>query len=251
VAAGCRGAGCLDGTTPEERQNLIVFIGEAQPPLGKYAFCRKLIEKVKNLGVEQIFTFAAMATQMHPEHESHVFAAAIDAASLADLKRQEVEVLEDGHIGGLNGVLLGVAAEFAMRGASLLGEMPHVFVQLPFPRASLAVLKAFSKIVGIHVNLDELAQQAYTVGEELGKILERAERAIESADVGEMEDRPFNPEPAEEGKLSTADERRLEQLLEQAREDRSKACELKRELDRLEVFKDYEDRFLDLFKTKE
>ena len=29
--------------------------------------------------------------------------------------------------------------------------------------------------------------------------------------------------------------------------DRSKAYELKRELDRLEVFADYEDRFLDLF----
>ena len=30
--------------------------------------------------------------------------------------------------------------------------------------------------------------------------------------------------------------------------DRSKAYELKRELDRLELYKDYEDRFLDLFK---
>jgi len=30
--------------------------------------------------------------------------------------------------------------------------------------------------------------------------------------------------------------------------DRSKALELRQELDRLSVFKDYEDRFLDLFK---
>ena len=30
--------------------------------------------------------------------------------------------------------------------------------------------------------------------------------------------------------------------------DRSRAFELKQELDRLEVFKEYEDRFLDLFK---
>ena len=30
--------------------------------------------------------------------------------------------------------------------------------------------------------------------------------------------------------------------------DRAKAIELKQELDRLGVFKDYEDRFLDLFK---
>jgi hypothetical protein len=33
--------------------------------------------------------------------------------------------------------------------------------------------------------------------------------------------------------------------------DRSKAYELKNELDRLDVFRDYEDRFLDLFKKAE
>jgi hypothetical protein len=33
-----------------------------------------------------------------------------------------------------------------------------------------------------------------------------------------------------------------------AAKDRSKAFELKQELDRLGVFKEYEDRFLDLFK---
>jgi hypothetical protein len=45
--------------------------------------------------------------------------------------------------------------------------------------------------------------------------------------------------------------RRIEQLFTQAREDRAKAYELKRELDRLDVFREYEDRFLDLFKKPE
>jgi hypothetical protein len=40
-------------------------------------------------------------------------------------------------------------------------------------------------------------------------------------------------------------------MFEQARQDRSKAMELKRELDRHGVFKQYEDRFLDLFKKGE
>ena len=35
---------------------------------------------------------------------------------------------------------------------------------------------------------------------------------------------------------------------EQARQDKSKAFELKQQLDRLDLFADYEDRFLDLFK---
>ena len=44
---------------------------------------------------------------MHPEHRSRVFAAAADAASLEELKRLELEVLEDGHIGAEGAVERG------------------------------------------------------------------------------------------------------------------------------------------------
>jgi hypothetical protein len=50
-------------------------------------------------------------------------------------------------------------------------------------------------------------------------------------------------------KLSSDDEQHIESLFEIARANRSRAFELKSELDRLGVFDDYEDRFLDLFKT--
>ena len=41
----------------------------------------------------------------------------------------------------------------------------------------------------------------------------------------------------------------LEQLFADAKKDRSRAYFLKQELDRLKVFREYEDRFLDLFKS--
>ncbi len=96
---------------PSRQRDLIVFIGEAQPPQGKYVFCRRLIESARQLGVERVFTFAAMATQMSLGDDSRVFGAATDEENLLELKRLQLEILEDGHIGGLNGVLLGVAAE--------------------------------------------------------------------------------------------------------------------------------------------
>src|SRR5262249_3370547 len=92
---------------PEGNHDLVVLIGQAQPPVGKYPFCRQIIDYAREIGVERIITFAAMATQMHPEHPSRVFAAATDEESLSELRRMELEVLEDGHISGLNGVLLG------------------------------------------------------------------------------------------------------------------------------------------------
>src|SRR5262245_45091214 len=135
-------------TDPKKKHDLVVFLGEAQPPIGRYPFCKQLVAFAKEVGVERVFTFAAMATRMHPEHRARVFGAATDETNLDELKRLELELLEEGHIGGLNGVLLGAAAEADLHGICLLGEMPHVFAQLPFPKASLAVLETFTTISG-------------------------------------------------------------------------------------------------------
>lgn len=242
---------------PNHKHDLVVFLGEAQPPTGRYQFCRQLLAHVKEIGVERVFTFAAMATRMHPGHESRVFAAATDDETLEELKRLELTVLEDGNIAGLNGVLLGAAAEAGLRGACLLGEMPHIFAQLPFPKASLAILEAFDTLAGIDLDLTELAEQAKLVEERLGEFLAAAEEAggggeeEEDENGGEeaaAEEQEEQPEPPQAEPRSPRRRERIEQLFEQAEKDRSKAFELKQELDRLGVFKEYEDRFLDLFK---
>lgn len=233
-------------TDPKEKHDLVVFLGEAQPAVGKYTFCRQLLGHVRPLGVERIFTFAAMATQMHPHQPSRLFGAATEEESLAELKRLELQILEDGHIGGLNGVLLGAAAEDGLRGTCLLGEMPHIFSQLPFPKASLAILEVFTALAGIDLDLSELSDRAKTMEQQLGDLLARVEQSLEQEYTPEEE--TYGPEPVEEERISSADRQRIEELFEQAAKDRSKAFELKQELDRLGVFKEYEDRFLDLFK---
>src|SRR5262249_27913792 len=162
------------------KHDILVFIGEAQPPAGKHTFCRKMIEYTRTIGVERIFTFAAMATQMHPSASSRVFAAATDEPLLEELRQRGLEVLEDGHIGGLNGILLGVAAESGLPGACLLGEMPHIFAQLPFPKASLAVLEAFIPIAGIDLDLTELTEQSREMEQRLGELLGQLEQAYET-----------------------------------------------------------------------
>jgi proteasome assembly chaperone (PAC2) family protein len=232
-------------TDPEHRHDLVIFLGEAQPPIGKYAFCKQLIGYAKQIGIERVFTFAAMATRMHPEHDSRVFGAATDEKGLEELQHLELELLQDGHIGGLNGVLLGAAAENGLHGACLLGEMPHIFSQLPFPKASLAILEVFSTMTSIGIDFTELAEQAKSMEEQLGEILSRVEQEY-GRSLQEDDEPP--PETKEEESLEAADRQRIEKLFNQAAKDRSKAFELKRELDRLGAFKEYEDRFLDLFK---
>jgi uncharacterized protein len=230
---------------PHQQRDVVVFIGEAQPPIGRYTFCRRLIEYAEELGVERVFTFAAMATQMRPEDESRVFGAATEDETLRELGRQDLTILEEGHIGGLNGVLLGAAAERGLRGACLLGEMPSVFAQLPFPKASLKVLQVFTTIAELKIDLAELAEQAEAMEQQLGELLDRVQQAMEEE---EDEEELYGGEPPEEPQIRPEDERRIEQLFSQAEENRSKAYELKQLLDQLGVFDEYEDRFLDLFK---
>jgi proteasome assembly chaperone (PAC2) family protein len=242
---------------PHHKHDLVVFLGEAQPPSGKYAFCRQLIAFAKNLGVERVFTFAAMATQMQAGDPCRVFGAATDDANLRELQRLELDILGDGHIGGLNGVLLAAAAEAGLHGACLLGEMPHIFAQIPFPKSSSAILDAFSTLADIDLDLTELDEQSAAVEKQLTELLrvaeERAGRegnddeeesfAVDNSD----EEAEAEPEPTPERPKKR---RHIEALFDAAADDRTKAFELKQELDRLGIFKEYEDRFLDLFKKE-
>ncbi len=236
-------------TDPNKAHDLVVFLGEAQPPIGKYAFCRQLMAYARQNGIERVFTFAAMATQMHPTDRSRVFGAATDSETVQELQRLELELLEDGQIGGLNGILLGAAAESAVPGACLLGEIPHIFSQLPFPKASLAILEVFTTITGLELDFTELAEQAKMTEERLEELLTQVQKSF--GENAPTEEESVSEPVVEEPRLSPEDERRINTLFSQAARHRSKAFELKQELDRLGVFKDYEDRFLDLFKKPE
>ena len=244
---------CFLWRDPNKKHDIVLFIGEAQPPSGKRAFCQALIQFAKRLGVHRVLTFAAMATQMHPEKLSRVFGAATNEEGLAELTRLGVKPLDEGRISGLNGVVLAEAAREGLAGACLLGEMPHIFAQLPFPGGSLAVLKVFSALAEVQIDLDELLEQADELGTKLGEVLARVEGSLEERNLDEQsgvqsEEETLEAEPTPEPKLSAEVERRIDDLFAQARADRSKSFELKQELDRLNVFADYEDQFLDLFK---
>ena len=212
--------------------------------MGKYAFCRQLITNARQLGVRRIFTFAAMATPMHPSQHARLFGAAMDLESLDELKRLEFEILKDGHIGGLNGVLLGAAAEANMRGACLLGEMPHVFTQLPFPKSLHSRFRISSPLAGIELDLTELAE---TTSPADGATWANYWHVWSRDTVSSPKRRKNTPRIAgrKPGQRTGSGSRPFSTW---RWKNDPEAFELKQELDRLGLFKAYEDRFLDLFK---
>lgn len=96
----------------------------------------------------------------------------------------------------------------------------------------------FAQLCGIGVDVSELDEQAQHLERALVRHLERAEGSARPAAAGGEGD----------SRRRAALLQRIEALFEVAGRDRAKALELKALLDEHDLFGDYEDRFLDLFR---
>lgn len=232
----------------ENGSDLIVFVGDAQPAINKLEFCHRLLGFAKRWGIQRVVTFAAMVTQTSPDAELRLWGAATDTTMLDGLRRHSITPLEGGQIGGLNGLVLGAGVEKQIPGICLLGELPQMFVQIAYPKSALPILEAFEKLTHIPLKLHELRKQVADFDEHLRSILAQSEETPN--DSGEEIVSAMEETESETLKLTPQDEARIEELFQQAQRDRAKAYELKSELDRLNIFAEYEDRFLDLFKRE-
>jgi predicted ATP-grasp superfamily ATP-dependent carboligase len=235
--------------------DLTVFLAEAQPAAAAFDYAHALLQRAREWKVDRVITFASMASQVHPTERPRVFGAATTPEMLLELERIEVARLEEGQIGGMNGVLLGAAIDLGLQGVSLLGEIPFFAAAVGNPKAARMVLDSFAHLAGLEIDLSELDRHAEVVDKALVELLERIqsqhgeEKESEFAESlepdGEREAAPREPA------LDDALRARIEKLFAEAAKDRSKAVGLKSELDRLGVFKQYENRFLDLFRRAE
>ncbi len=238
---------------PGDGRDLVVMVADQQPAAGGYRYCEQLLRHARTeLGIQRVVTFAALGTPIHPKEKPRVFAVATGTGVLADCERAKALPLEEGEIGGLNGVFLAAAASQGVDGMCLLGEFPFFANAIPNPKSSSAVLRTFARIAGIPLDLAELDQQAAIVEKGFTEQLERLQRQIQEQQGGEVEfPSAYEKVEEEEETVDPAVRTRIEQLFAQAERDRQKALDLKSELDRQGLFREYEDRFLDLFKRAE
>lgn len=251
---------------------LTVFIAEAQPTFGGPALAQALLDKAKQLGCTRVLTLAAMASQIHPMSEPRVHGAVTSVDLVGELEKVDARPIPAGQIGGLNGVLLGAAALRGWPGLCLMGEIPFFAPGVPNPKAARAVLETFSTMTGLPIQVDELTEQARAIDQMLTDMHERMQSGggggepsegsggLEPWQMGQASEPDTDeatgdpsgaaaspPPPA----LDKATTDRIEMLFISARTDKTAARALKAELDRLGVFKQYENRFLDLFRRAE
>jgi proteasome assembly chaperone (PAC2) family protein len=236
-----KGAGASD---------VVLFISDAQPYIEKgHAYADEIIESACELKIKMVYTFAAMPLPIEHTQVPGVHAVATDKEKLASLEKLGLKAMPTGQISGLNGLILGSAKAHGLQGACLLAEIPLYTIQIENPLASMAVLEILSKIVGIEVDFTDLQKHAALMNQEIEHLIEYLKNPPE-------EDRPIGQEEIDVIKKSLADasglpdsaRSHIDDLFRLAKKDLSKAVELKRELDKWNVYEKYEDAFLDLFK---
>jgi len=226
--------------------DILFFLGSVQPiPHKEYAFAVDILKAAKMFGVTSVYTAAAAPSDMHFKDTPRVFAVPNHPDILKMMAEYKVHFMGEGNIAGLNGLLIGVAAEMGMKGVCLLGEIPFFTAQIEFPKASLRILDVLTKFLGVKidtVDLELYANQKEKEIEPLAALLTK-EQQESDASHGEIV-------PEHEEKVPRSVRLKIEKLFRQAEFDRAykSKMRLKEELDKWGLFDEYLDRFLDLFK---
>lgn len=235
--------------------DIILFMGEAQPPL-EYgeALSVSIIDFIKKYKAKFIYTFAAKPEPIDHKAPSQVWIAATHQEVLEHFAKFNLKTLEEGQISGLNGLILGVGKRKNIKGVCFLGEIPFYTVQIENPKASTSILKIMNDYLNLNLNLGPLADRTKFIEEEIDKLISylKGETPMpESTPLNDEDIEKIKKDLATFTKLPQSARETIEVLFKEAQKDIAKANQLKIELDRWNVYKEYEDKFLDLFKKKD
>ncbi len=247
---------------PGSGSDLVFFLGDAQPPAElQIRMAREVAGLAGKMGVFRLWTFAAAPAPIQHQDDPRLWG----VAGTDELKRyllaEGITLLENGHITGLNGLLLGAAAEAKIPGICLLGEIPHYTVNFENPRAAGAIIGLLQRLLSFRVDLLQLQVDIEEYDQEISRLGRKAQETMagliypphETDEFDEMLDDEEGEEPEEEEPRPLTEEarRKIEELFRRVRRDPLQAPRLKEELDRWGVYHQYEDRFLDLFRGEQ
>lgn len=231
------------------KRDLILFVSNAQPDLAKAeGYCEQIISFIRSFKVKMVISFAAMPQAIDHTHSPNVWFVSTSKELNNNLGKLNLNLLSEGQISGMNGLFLGAAKRAGLEGLCLLGEVPLYTIQIENPRASYAVLDALNRILNLKVELAGLIEQAHIMEEEINKLLEHLKLIPSIGPINEEDIEKIKKSLTQLTKLPVSVKEKIEQLFIQAQADIAKANELKTELDKWNVYREYEDRFFDLFK---
>lgn len=168
--------------------DLLVFTADAQPATseGEYDLAEAVLTEAKKLKAKTVFSLAAYVTGSFVK-ERRVFGTATSPDMLPRLTKNGVQIMKEGGISGMNGVIIGMAKLDGMEGASLLGETSGYLLD---PAASHAVLGSLSKILGIKIDMTSIEERAKEAQQIFSQVQRMTEQNVEEARGTKDESKP-------------------------------------------------------------
>ncbi len=223
--------------------NLIIFEGtQMSDDEEKLEITQLLIETAIEYNVSCIVALRGEPTPVHIRADfPAVLSIAGNKQAQRLLRRSDAVPMKDGSVRGNEAALLSTAGVYDVNAACLVVPVPEGIDGDSYPLGAVSLVRAFSAMLGISVDVAELGAEAlmWTALQEVPDsslfptmIFGEREAAVENEIEKEV------PESARS---------RIESLFLSADKNRDRAFDLKSELDRWGLFREYEDRFLDLF----
>lgn len=150
------------------KRDLLLYTGDAQPtiPEAEYALAESVINMLQERGSKELITLGAYSTGEFSKTPK-VYAALSEESLASRVIEAGCDLMKDGVITGMNGLMLGMAKIKGMLGYALLGETSGYAID---PGASEALLVAFGKLTGVKVDMKELEARAKEAQSILGAV---------------------------------------------------------------------------------
>lgn len=137
-------------------RDLILLTADAQASssIGQYKLSRRIIEVIDDLSAEMIITMAAFLSPK--EDKSPVVGIATDSETAKLIEDREIELLKEGRIIGMNGLLVSLAYEKEIKGFCLMGTTSGGLID---EIASKNVISAISDVLGFELDLNKFKEK--------------------------------------------------------------------------------------------
>src|SRR4030042_3715754 len=163
----------------------IVFLsGNAQAfsPEGQYEMVEKVLDWAIEKKVKRVISIAALVTD-RPSESPSVYCSTTSVSLLEEAKELGVQPLDQGIIGGENGLIIGLARKKNVEGICLLTET-HGY-QTPTgeyvmdPRTAPATLNVLTKLLNLKVDMEPMEKRITQMDEAFAKMAEFDRRVRE------------------------------------------------------------------------
>jgi predicted ATP-grasp superfamily ATP-dependent carboligase len=256
--------------------DFIFFYSDFEPSLQNYSkLAIDILNFLNELNISSIITFNSLPTNILHTDTPNLFIASTTSSTkvLPLLQKFDLPKLDFGVVEGMNGIFLSTAKDMGINGICLFCELPFFTLDMYNPQCAKEILSLLAETFGFKLSYEKLYQDINLMDEHLRNIFTDINQKAQQlfSQFYEPNKKQYNKRTKNTTKIDneynngiTFDElkkkikfslpesaiNKINNLFKLAKENIEYAKQLKEELDRWGVYKEYEDKFLSLFLKK-